>query len=114
MMMKKRVILLLVLLLAFSGLTARADATGYADILLSDLSAIPEERQDSILMIYAKTRISTVMQNAADSGCPVVMLLNPDCYAMYLDRARHLGITLLLMPAPPYALLDAVQEASSS
>jgi len=35
MMMKKRVILLLVLLLAFSGLTARADATGYADILRS-------------------------------------------------------------------------------
>lgn len=87
---------------------------GYADILLSDLSAMPEERQDSLLMIYAKTRISAVMQNAADSGCPVVMLLNPDCYAMYLERARHLGITLLLMPAPPYALLDAVQEASIS
>ncbi|MBR3447759.1 MAG: hypothetical protein IKH27_08150 [Oscillospiraceae bacterium] len=86
---------------------------GYADILLSDLSAMPAERQDSLLMIYAKTHIASVMQNAADSGCPVVLLLNPDCYAMYLDRARYLGITLLLMPAAPYMLLDAVQNAIS-
>ena len=53
------------------------------------------------------------MQSLANCGCKVLLLLNPDCYAMYLDRARHMGITLLLMPVAPYMLLDAVRNAIS-
>ncbi len=85
---------------------------GYADITVSDMSAVAEV-QDSILIFYAKTRISDLMREIADCGCPAVLLLNPDCYAMYLDRARHAGITLLLMPVAPYMLLDAVRQAIS-
>ena len=86
---------------------------GFAEIQLSDLSAKPDQSENEILIIYAKSRISDVMANLADSGCKVLLLLNPDCYAMHLDRARHLGITLLLMPVTPYILLDAVREAIS-
>ncbi len=84
---------------------------GFADIAVSDVSRIAAERQDGILIIYAKSRISDLMQSSANCGCPVILLLNPDCYARYLDRARHFGITLLLMPVVPYMLLDAVQNA---
>lgn len=90
---------------------------GYAYITVSDLSALYtgySGRQDGIMIIYAKTRIPDIIQIAADSGCPVILLLNPDCYAMYRDRAGHLGITLLLMPVSPYMLLDAVQEIAIS
>ena len=89
---------------------------GYAHITVSDLSAMYTEyswRQDSIMIIYAKTRIPEIIQNTADCGYPVILLLNPDCYAMYRDRARHAGITLLLMPVAPYMLLDAVKEIPS-
>ena len=86
---------------------------GFADIAISDLSALMEQRQDEVLIIYAKSRISELIQNSAECGCPVILLLNPDCYAMHLDRARHFGITLLLMPVTPFALLDAVQNAIS-
>ena len=86
---------------------------GYADITVSDLSVLSAQRQHEAIIIYAKTRIPEIMQNAADSGCPVILLLNPDCYAMYRDRARHAGIALLLMPVAPYMLLDTVQEISA-
>ena len=87
---------------------------GYADIRVSDLSAFPEKRPDDILIIYAKSRISEIMKTAGGHGCSVIMLLNPDSYAMYRDRARHAGISLLLMPVPPYMLLDAVQELTAT
>lgn len=87
---------------------------GYSDIVLSDLSAVPSEMQDMILIIYVKSHISEVFQKVSHLGDPVILLLNPDSYAMYLDRARHAGITLLLMPAPPYLLLEAVQNAAAS
>lgn len=86
---------------------------GYSDIAVSDLSAMQAEPGDSIRIIYAKARISGIFQNIESAGCSVILLLNPDCYAMYLDRARHAGITLLLMPVAPYILLDAVQSAIS-
>ena len=87
---------------------------GFTEILLSDFSsARPDSRESEILIIYAKTRIPDVMQSLANCGCKVLLLLNPDCYAMYLDRARHMGITLLLMPVAPYMLLDAVRNAIS-
>ena len=84
---------------------------GYADITVSDLSAMQGDPQDGILIIYAKSNIPCIMQWAGHCGCRVILLLNPDTYAMYLDRARHAGITLLLMPVAPYILLDAVQDA---
>lgn len=86
---------------------------GFSDITLSDLSAVPEYRRDAVTVIYAKSNISALMQNlSADSG-KIILLLNPDCYAMHLDRARHIGVTLLLMPVAPYVLLDAVRNAIS-
>lgn len=81
---------------------------GYAELFLSDLSAIAESLPDEIHIIYAKSRISDIMQSAAESGAQIILLLNPDCYAMHLDRARHAGIRLLLMPVAPDQLLDAV------
>lgn len=81
---------------------------GYAEIYRSDLSAIADALPDEIYVIYAKSRISDIMQIAAESGAKTILLLNPDCYAMHLDRARHAGIRLLLMPAAPDQLLDAV------
>ena len=86
---------------------------GFSDIRVSDLSAIPEHPQDYILIIYAKSNISGLMQTLSEAGGKVILLLNPDCYAMYLDRARHCGITLLLMPVAPFMLLDAVRSAIS-
>ena len=86
---------------------------GYAEIAVSDLSAISAERQDEIIIIYAKSRIPEIIRNAADSGCQTVLLLNPDCYALHLERARHAGIRLLLMPVVPYLLLDAVREMTA-
>ena len=87
---------------------------GYADITVSDLPAIPAEPQDTLLIIYAKSRIPGIMQSAADSGCPVILLLNPDSYALFRERAGHTGITLLLMPVAPFMLLDAVQELTAT
>lgn len=86
---------------------------GYSDITLSDLSAVPEYRKDAVTIIYAKSNITAWMQSLSDCGCSAILLLNPDCYAMHLDRARHIGITLLLMPVAPYVLLDAVRNAIS-
>ena len=86
---------------------------GYSDITLSDLSAVPEYRKDADTIIYAKSNITAWMQSLSDCGCSATLLLNPDCYAMHLDRARHIGITLLLMPVAPYVLLDAVRNAIS-
>ena len=83
---------------------------GYSDISVSDLSAVSAERQNTLLVIYAKTRISDVMQRFAACGNPVILLLNPDSYALYFDRARHAGITLLLMPVAPYMLLEAAEK----
>ena len=86
---------------------------GYGDIVLSDLTAIPAEQTDEIIIVYAKSRIFDVIQSVESCGCPAILLLNPDCYAMYIDRARHADITLLLMPVAPFALLDAVQGVIS-
>ena len=86
---------------------------GFADVTLSGLGAYRECRQDEILVVYAKTNISGLMQRLSGAGGRVILLLNPDCYAMYLDRARHCGFKLLLMPAAPFVLLDAVREAIS-
>ena len=84
---------------------------GYADIVLSEPSAMPRSPENEILIIYAKSRIPDIMRTAADSQAQTILLLNPDCYAMQLDRARHAGITLLLMPVAPDTLLDAVQDS---
>jgi hypothetical protein len=86
---------------------------GFPEIRLSDLSALPREQEDSFLIIYAKTHVSDLMQTLADCGCPVLLLVNPDWYARCLDPARHLGITLLLMPVAPFVLLDAVRQVIS-
>ncbi len=86
---------------------------GFSDIAMSDLSALPETRSDAITIIYAKSNIPGLMQHLSGCGGSVILLLNPDCYAMQLDRARHIGITLLLMPVAPFVLLDAVQNAIS-
>ena len=86
---------------------------GYPEITLSDISAMPESRQDDILIIYAKTHISDLMQQTAACSGRVLLLLNPDCYAMFLERARYAGITPLLMPVAPFVLLDAVRRAIS-
>ncbi len=85
---------------------------GYPDTTVSNWAALPETAQNNLLIVYAKTRISDIILNAADSSFRVILLLNPDCYARYLDRARHAGIRLLLMPVSPCMLLDAVQEAA--
>ncbi len=89
-------------------------ADGAEEIELSDFSAIPEDKPETILIVYAKSNIPAVFRNLGQYRCPVILLLNPDCYAMYLDRARHAGITLLLMPVAPYMLLDAVRSAAIS
>ena len=86
---------------------------GYADITLSDLTAARTMYTDEILIIYAKSHISDIFQIAGDRQAKTILLLNPDCYAMYLDRARHAGMTLLLMPVAPDMLLDAVQNAAT-
>ena len=86
---------------------------GFADITLSDLSALREKRQNDILIIYAKSSVSGLIQSLSGSDCRIILLLNPDCYAMYLDRARYIGITPLLMPVAPFMLLDAVRNAIS-
>ena len=86
---------------------------GFADITVSDVSAMPARPRDLILIIYAKSNISGLIQNLSECECKVILLLNPDCYAMYLERARHCGITLLLMPVAPFVLLDTVRSAIS-
>ena len=86
---------------------------GFSDIVLSDLSAMPQSLPDGFLIIYAKTRVSDLMQELASCGRTVILLVNPDCYAIFLDRARYLGITLLLMPVAPFVLLDAVRQVIS-
>ena len=83
---------------------------GYADTFVPNLEAFPELRQNGILIIYAKSHISDMIQNAVNTNYRVILLLNPDFYALYLDRARHAGIKLLLMPVAPYVLLDAIKE----
>lgn len=83
---------------------------GYPDIALSEPSAMLRCPQSDLLIIYAKSRIPDIMQAAA-CHAQTILLLNPDCYAMHLDRARHAGIKLLLMPVTPEKLLDAVQDA---
>ncbi|MBP0971066.1 MAG: hypothetical protein J5753_03395 [Oscillospiraceae bacterium] len=84
---------------------------GFADIRLSDLSAIPDMLPDAVLIVYAKSNISGLMHQLSPRGGSIILLLNPDCYALYLDRARHCGITLLLMPVAPFTLLEAVEKA---
>ena len=86
---------------------------GFSDITLADLTALQDIPQNAVTIIYAKSNISALMQNLSDCGGSIILLLNPDCYAMQLDRARHMGITLLLMPVAPYMLLDAVRNAIS-
>lgn len=86
---------------------------GFSDVALSGTAELPQTLPDGIAVIYVKSRISDTIRAASGFGCPVVLLLNPDCYAMYIDRARHAGITLLLMPIAPYMLLDAVKNAES-
>jgi hypothetical protein len=83
---------------------------GYTEIALSALSAIPDCRQNELRIIYAKSRIPDIIRAAAECHAQTILLLNPDCYAMYLDRARYAGITLLLMPVAPDTLLDSVQD----
>lgn len=83
---------------------------GFPDITLSGLSALPEIRQNAVTIIYAKTNISGLMQSLSGCCSSIILLLNPDCYAMQLERARHIGITLLLMPVAPYVLLDTVRK----
>ena len=83
---------------------------GYPDIALSEPSAMLRSPQSDLLIIYAKSRIPDIMQAAA-CHAQTILLLNPDCYAMHLDRARHAGIKLLLMPVTPEKLLDAVQDS---
>ena len=84
---------------------------GYADIALSEPAAMLRSPKNEILIIYAKSRIPDIIRAAEDCSAQTILLLNPDCYAMHLDRARHAGITLLLMPVAPETLLDAVQSA---
>ena len=84
---------------------------GYAEITCSVLTAVPDSEPADIFVIYAKTHISDVMQFASDCNAAIILLLNPDCYARHLDRARHIGIKLLLMPVSPEMLLDAVRDA---
>ena len=86
---------------------------GYAEITAADLSAMQNHSGGGILIIYAKSNISDIFRMTEDCGCPVILLLNPDCYARYLDRARHAGIRLLLMPVAPFLLVEAVQSAIS-
>lgn len=85
---------------------------GYTESTVSGLSAATSERLNGILIIYAKSRIADIMQIAAACEAQVILLLNPDRYARYLDRARHIGIKLLLMPVAPDTLLDAVATFS--
>lgn len=87
---------------------------GYADLIVSDLSVIPSAKQGDILILYAKTHIAELIRQTGTSGAQVILLLNPDCYARYLDTARHVGVRLLLMPVTPDALLDAVREAEEA
>lgn len=81
---------------------------GHTEFSVSGLAAAP---QSDILIIYAKSHIPDIIQYASDCEAAVILLLNPDCYAMYLDRARYAGICLLLMPVAPDTLLDAVSNA---
>ncbi|MBQ8922539.1 MAG: hypothetical protein IJ060_10360 [Oscillospiraceae bacterium] len=84
---------------------------GFTDITVSDLKQSAGKAQTGLLIIYAKSHISELMQHSTDRRGSVILLLNPDSYAMYRDRAGAAGITLLLMPVAPFVLLDAVQEA---
>lgn len=86
---------------------------GYAEITYSVLNAIPDKSTADIFIIYAKSRISDILQTAADCDAQMILLLSPDCYARYLDRARHAGIKLLLMPVAPDTLLEAVRNAAT-
>ena len=87
---------------------------GYADLIVSDLSVIPSATQGDVLILYAKTHIAELIRQTQISGAQVILLLNPDSYARYLDTARHAGVRLLLMPVTPDALLDAVREAEEA
>lgn len=82
---------------------------------ISQIKSLQEYAPDDILIVYHRTRISEVIQRLSDTPDAqyrVIVLLDPDQFAMYADRARHLGLTVLLMPAAPYLLLESVQEAS--
>ncbi|MBR6419085.1 MAG: hypothetical protein IKS42_02005 [Oscillospiraceae bacterium] len=87
---------------------------GFADLSVSDLSAMPLAKPGEIRILYAKNHITDLFRQAETSGAQVILLLNPDCYARYLDTARHAGVRLLLMPVTPDALLDAVREAEEA
>ena len=86
---------------------------GFSDIALSDLRVSQLSCRNDILIIYAKTNITGLMQSLSDFGGSAILLLNPDSYAMHLDRARYIGIELLLMPVAPFMLLDAVRKVIS-
>ncbi|MBR3267789.1 MAG: hypothetical protein IKI58_03525 [Oscillospiraceae bacterium] len=87
---------------------------GYPNIRLS----VPTEplliMPDALMILYAKRHIPEILRQAEQSGSPFILLLNADQYALHLDRARHAGIRLLLMPVDPYTLLEAVQEAAAT
>ncbi|MBQ5335428.1 MAG: hypothetical protein J6Z45_05730 [Oscillospiraceae bacterium] len=84
---------------------------GYPDIRLSVLTGLPPEFRDGLTILYARQHITDIIRQAEQSRRPVILLLNPDQYALQLDRARHAGIRLLLMPVDPFTLLESVQEA---
>lgn len=85
---------------------------GFSDIRLSMLTVLPEIAPDCLTILYAKQHIPDIIRQTEQDRNPVILLLNPDQYALHLDRARHAGIRLLLMPVDPFTLLEAVQEAA--
>ena len=85
---------------------------GFSDIRLSVQTDLLPDMPDCLTILYAKRHIPDIIRLAAQSSHPVILLLNPDQYALQLDRARHAGVRLLLMPVDPFTLIEAVQEAA--
>ena len=82
---------------------------------ISTISSLREYALENTLIVYQRDRIPEMLRRMSDFAGNtlrrMIMLMDPDQYALYLDRARQLGITLLLMPVSPYMLLEALQEA---
>ena len=73
---------------------------------------------ESIVILYHKSHISARIAEAAalsrETGCRILLLLDPDRYVHYLDAAREANIMLLLMPVAAQTLLDVLSESPAA
>ena len=84
---------------------------------ISQIRTLNDYISGSMLIVYHRNVIPELLHllshHNAEPDSRIMMLLDPDQYAMYIDRVRHLGIKALLMPAAPFAFVECVQECTA-